>query len=95
MLFKIYAESLTRFIRDYHSDMLGSDGWGDGDSTNMSTNDFYYCAEHIWGLDVLKNRGLEYFVAYNTRSGYFLFDIINIERLRRIGLSGFGEIIDE
>lgn len=33
--FRVSASNLTRFIRYYHSDMIGTPEWGDGNVTKI------------------------------------------------------------
>lgn len=86
MLFKIHSNALTTFIRSYHEDVIGTEDWGDGDSRHINFNAFWHCAEVVWGLDY-------YQVPHHRGDDYFLFKVINSDRLRQIGLAGFGEII--
>ena len=87
--FQISSGSLTRFIRDFHADLLGSSEWGNGDSTQIHIRAFNNCVENVWGLGYLEN-----FDVYNKRTDCFTFKVVDISRLKYIGLFSFGELIE-
>ena len=83
---KISAYELTQFIRSYHSDMIGQPGWGDGTSTNISSNEFWRVAESVWGLTA--NKG------YLQNSREFDFKIIDARKVKQTGLHRFGKLYE-
>ena len=82
--FRISRNSLTSFIRSYHSDLIGTKAWGNGDSTSVELNEFDRVATNVWGLDT-EGSGF-----YNKRNEEFTFKIINVNKLNSTGLGGFG-----
>jgi len=82
LVFSVYKDNLTDFIRSYHTDLLGSYHWGDGTSTNVTDVPFYDCAELVWGLN-----------AGRYINGSFVFIIGSMHKLEDTKLINYGEIL--
>ena len=82
--FRVSASNLTQFIRNYHSDMIGTPEWGDGTSTSVPSHEFWRVAEDVWG--VTSGEG------YMHNEDAFDFRITDAARFKQLGLARYGKV---
>lgn len=84
MQFRIHNQSLTDFFKSYHSDVLNRPEWERGDVTRIEARRFDDLARSVWKLE---------FRGYS--SPYYLFEVLDEDRVREIGLANHGDFIEQ